>query len=111
MKWTVRVSDAARNDFDDTIEWTLERFGEHQAIHYVGVLTAALNELFSGPHQPGVKSRDDIGKGLFTLHVARRGRKGRHFLIFRVADSQEQVIEIVRLLHDAMDLPRHLSAQ
>ncbi len=57
----------------------------------------------------GAKPRDDIAKGLLTLHVARRGRKGRHFVMFRVASERgSKVIEVLRLLHDAMDLPRHL---
>jgi len=36
--------------------------------------------------------------------------KGRHFVLFRIGHDQdrEEVIEILRLLHDAMDLPRHL---
>ena len=43
-----------------------------------------------------------------TLHVARKGRKGPHFVVFRVAPSRsEQVIDVLRLLHDSMDLPRH----
>ena len=46
-----------------------------------------------------------------TLHVARKGRKGRHFVVFRVArDPDHDVIEVLRLLHDSMDLQRHLPA-
>jgi toxin ParE1/3/4 len=39
------------------------------------------------------------------LHVARRGRRGRHFLLYRAAEGQ--IIEIGRILHDQMDLQRH----
>ena len=44
-----------------------------------------------------------------VLHVARRGRQGRHFVLYR-ADSQAEtpVIDVLRLLHDSMDLPRHV---
>ena len=57
----------------------------------------------------GAKKRNDILKGIFTLHVARKGRKGRHFIMFRLGRTSEQdVIEVLRLLHDAMDLQRHL---
>jgi len=57
----------------------------------------------------GAKKRDDILKGIFTLHVARRGRKGRHFIMFRVGGaSDSDTIEVLPLLYDAMDLQRHL---
>lgn len=41
----------------------------------------ALND---GPEILGSKTRDEIGMGIRTLHVARYGRKGRHFVMFRV---------------------------
>lgn len=56
----------------------------------------------------GANVREDIGPGIHTLHVARQGRKGRHFVVFRPAP--EQTIEVLRLLHDSMDLARHMSA-
>lgn len=34
------------------------------------------------------------------------GRKGRHLVVFRFADGQ--VIDVIRLLHDSMDLAKHL---
>ena len=51
--------------------------------------------------------REDIGLGISTFHVARHGRKGRHFVVFKVAP--QQTIEVLRLLHDSMDLARHVS--
>jgi toxin ParE1/3/4 len=63
-------------------------------------------ELANGPDITGSKVRNDIMAGLRTLHVARHGRRGRHFLLFRVAKGH--IIEIGRILHDQVDLPRHL---
>jgi toxin ParE1/3/4 len=34
------------------------------------------------------------------------GRKGRHLVVFRMADAQ--AIDVIRLLHDSMDLAKHL---
>lgn len=110
MTWTVHLSDAARKDFDDIIDWTIEHFGEQQALIYAEVLAATLEELDAGLQLAGVKARADLGRGIHTLHVARHGRKSRHFVILRGADHHNQVIEVARLLHDAMDLPRHLPA-
>lgn len=107
MNWTVRLSEAARRDFAGIIDWTIERFGERQADVYAGILTATIQELLAGPGEAGARARDDIASGILTLHVARAGRKGRHFLLLRVSDK-ENAIEVVRILHDAMDLPRHV---
>lgn len=110
MTWTMRLSAAARNDFDEIVDWTVDRFGSAQATAYARSLTASISELDAGPSQPGVKERPELGKGMFTLHIARRGRKGRHFVVFRIVDQRAKILEVLRFLHDAMDLPRHLPA-
>lgn len=107
--WQVRLTAAAEADFQDILRWTLDHFGGAQALVYAETLATALESLAAGPTVIGARARDDIAKGLFTLHVARRGRKGRHFVMFRLGhDRGREVIEVLRLLHDAMDLPRHL---
>jgi toxin ParE1/3/4 len=107
--WTVRLTAAAEADFEEILRWTMDQFGEAQARIYAGTVSAALDDLTAGPTIAGAKRRDDILKGIFTLHVARRGHKGRHFVMFRVGRARgNDVIEVLRLLHDAMDLQRHL---
>ena len=107
--WTVRLTAAAEADFEEILRWTVDQFGEAQARIYAETISAALNDLAAGPTIVGARKRDDILKGIFTLHVARKGRKGRHFVMFRVGRAPErEVIEVLRLLHDAMDLQRHL---
>ena len=44
---------------------------------------APLNDLTAGPTMVGAGKRDDILKGMFTLHIVREGRKGRQFVMFR----------------------------
>lgn len=44
--------------------------------------------------------------GLRTIHGARRGRRGSHFLMYRAAPNS--MIEIARILHDRVDLRRHV---
>ncbi len=107
--WTVRLTAAAEADFEEILRSTVDQFGEAQARIYAETISAALNDLAAGPTIVGARERDDILKGIFTLHVARKGRKGRHFVMFRVGRaSDREVIEVLRLLHDAMDLQRHL---
>jgi toxin ParE1/3/4 len=107
--WTVRLTKTAESDFQSIIVWTLREFGDVQARIYADTLTAALVALTAGPATVGAKERSEIGKGIFTLHVARDGRKGRHFVLFRVGPGKHpRSIEVLRLLHDALDLPRHI---
>ena len=107
--WSVRLAAAAEADIQDILHWTVGQFGEAQARVYAETLSAALEALTAGPRVPGAKARDDIAKGLFTIHVARHGRRGRHFVVFRIGQDQgREVIEVLRVLHYAMDLPRHL---
>jgi toxin ParE1/3/4 len=108
-RWSVRLTATAENDFREILRWTLLEFGERQSRIYAETLSAALKDLAVGPSIAGVKRRDEIAKGMHSLHVARKGRKGRHFVMFRVVDTRgDAITEVLRLLHDAMDLPRHL---
>jgi toxin ParE1/3/4 len=107
--WPVRLAAAAEIDFQNIMRWTAERFGESQARAYARTLSMALEALAGGPSVSGAKARDDIARGICILHVARRGRKGRHFVVFRIGrDDSGEVIDVLRLLHESMDLPRHL---
>lgn len=104
--WAVRLAEKAEHDLLDALVWTTDQFGALQADDYLETLTLALEALADGPNIVGSKVRDDIGLGIRTLHVARLGRKGRHLVVFRFADGQ--VIDVIRLLHDSMDLAKHL---
>lgn len=106
--WRPFLSATAERDFDDILDWTKVNFGPLQLEAYRDVIRDAILELRGGPNAPGTIARDDISPGLKAMHVARRGRRGRHFVLFRVADQQTRTIEIVRLLHDARVLGRHV---
>jgi toxin ParE1/3/4 len=110
--WTVRLTKTAESDFQSIIVWTLKTFRDLQARIYADTLSAALVDLTAGPTMVGAKERSEIGKRIFTLHVARGGRKGRHFILFRVgAHKDERHIEVLRLLHEAIDLTRHIPGE
>src|SRR2546427_10993022 len=104
-RWCVRLGAAAEVDFANIFKWTAENFGARQAVVYRDTLVQAIGELADGPDAAGFKPRDEIMPGLRTLHVARHGRRGRHFLMYRTAPRR--LIEIVRSLHDRMDRDRH----
>lgn len=106
LAWQVRLASEAEQDLLDIILWTAENFGNKQAEHYAETIALAIEALHDGPDILGSKVRDEIGMGIRTLHVARQGRKGRHFVAFSV--SEGHIINILRLLHDSMDLAIHL---
>ena len=111
-RWRVRLTAAAEADFRDIIGWSAEQFGDARARAYGETIALALETLTDGPGVPGVKARDEILPGVQTLHAARRGRRARHFILFRVAKAEGgDTIEILRILHDAMDLARHLPSE
>ncbi len=105
--WTVRLGQQTGQDYVEILQWTTKTFGEGQASTYAETMALAIEALEGGPDVLGARARDDIQPGIRTLHVARQGRAGRHLVVFRVAGSD---IDVLRLLHDSMDLPRHLPA-
>ncbi len=107
-RWRVRLGAAAELDFANILKWTTEKFGARQALVYRDTLVRAIGELVEGPDIAGSKARDEIMRGLRTLRIARHGRRGRHFLMYRVVGTK--TIEIVRILHDGMELQRHIPA-
>lgn len=111
QRWTIRLAEAAGQDYQAILRWTVDNFGRAQARTYAKTLNSALQDLAQGPDVIGARLREDIGPDIHTLHVARHGRKGRHFVVFRISPSPDaSIIEVLRLLHDSMDLPRHLTA-
>jgi toxin ParE1/3/4 len=108
-EWRVRLTETVQEDFQEILLWTRDQFGLDQAWIYADTLSVALEDLCAGPGVLGVKARGEIGPNLFTLHVARKGRKGRHFVMFQaVLAHGSNVIDVLRILHDSMDLQRHL---
>ena len=105
-RWRIRLGAAAEVDFANILKWTTENFGARQSRVYRDTLVQAIRELAEGPNVVGSTARDEIMAGVRTLHVARQGRRGSHFVMYRAAPNS--TIEIVRILHDRMDLQRHV---
>jgi len=105
--WTIRLTRAAEDDFQQIIHWPAANFGRRQAGTYARTLAMPVEGLRGGPKVAGARPREEIGPGIHTLHVARRGRRGRHFVVFRTSRA-EHFIDVLRLLHDGMDLQQHL---
>lgn len=105
--WIVRSTPRADQDFAEILQWTNQTFGLRQARIYETTLLQALHALRDGSNILGSKPHDELDSGIRTLHVARNGRNGRHFILFR--ESNNNTIDVLRLLHDSMDLSNHLT--
>lgn len=108
--WNIRLTRIAEDDFQHILRWTITHFGRRQGKTYAKTLSLVLRDLSNGPDILGARQREEIGLGIYTLHVARKGRRGRHFVVFRVSHSSASpTIDVLRILHETMDLVQHLS--
>ena len=77
-----------------------------QAESYWALISDAFAELLADPRSPRSRPRDEIRPGVRTLPIARAGRPTRHLGVYRISESGD--IEVLRFLHDSMELRRHL---
>jgi len=108
VRRSIRITLSAQQDILAIRRWTRQHFGSHQARTYARTLTLALQALHDGTHIPGAKRREDLGPVIHVLHVARQGRRGAHFIVFR--QSGKHRIDVLRILHESMDLARQVEA-
>ena len=91
------LSPAAQADLESIWNYTARHWGEVQAEVYVRRIQAACEALGDGALVS--QSAENIRIGY------RRAVVGSHVLFFRF---QAGVVEIIRILHQSMDLERHL---
>jgi toxin ParE1/3/4 len=111
----VVLAPSAQRDIREALTWSQERFGKRAAARYRDLLKQAVRDIAADPERPGSQERRDLARGVRTYHLffsrdrARSDlgvvRKPRHFLVYR---RRGAVIDVVRVLHDARDLERHL---
>jgi len=104
---SVSLATAAQTDLDNIAAWTTGNFGPTQAETYIEAILDTIAELTAPTSPPRSVARDEIAKGVRTLHMRKRGRRGRHFILY--SETADEV-RIQRVLHDSMELSRHLAA-
>jgi toxin ParE1/3/4 len=104
--WRLRLGTFAELDFANILKWTTENFGPRQSQIYRDTIVGAIGEIANDPHVAGSKAHDEVMPGLWTLHIARHGRRGHHFLLYRILEGW--IIEIGRIQHDQMGVQRHM---
>jgi toxin ParE1/3/4 len=95
----VSVAAAAQTDLDNIAAWTAENSGPSQAQNDIEAVLDTIDEL-TAPKSPSRSLvRGEIAEGMRTLPMRKRGRRGRHFLLYpETADE----VKTQRVLHDSM---------
>ncbi len=112
----IRLSAAAEADVVSIFAWTEGQFGPIARQRYQALLTMALRDIASDPERPGSAARPELGPAIRSYHLRHsRERAGapegmvrtpRHLLLYRTV--MPGVVGVGRVLHDAMELERHL---
>jgi toxin ParE1/3/4 len=88
----------AIDDLNNIWDYTFEKWSETQADKYYAMLKTSCLEI--GKNSEIGKSYNEISENLLGLHV------GRHIIFYNLINKKE--IEIIRILHERMDLKNKL---
>jgi toxin ParE1/3/4 len=109
-----RLARPAQIDLESILSISAERRGAAGRQRYAAVLAAAMLQVAADPTGPLTRDRHDIRAGIRSFHLRHARRSAQtvdvkrpvHVLYHRVAAND--VIEIVRVLHERMEPRRHL---
>jgi len=110
----LRLTASARRDVANALAQSEEQFGRAARQRYRLLLEPALDDLAQDPRRPGVRADAHLPADhrLYPVRLSRarpapadRVGHPRHVVVFRLDGP---TVEVLRLLHEAMDLPRHL---
>jgi toxin ParE1/3/4 len=89
----------AIDDLNNIWEYTIEKWSEKQADKYYATIKFACKEIGENP---------DLGKEYFGINRNLLGLKsGKHIVFYHLISENE--IEVIRILHERMDLKNRLT--
>jgi toxin ParE1/3/4 len=91
---------AAASDLQSIRSYTFETWGAEQEQCYLDDLWKKFEEILADPTR--WRQREDLFPG------CRIAAQGKHVILFR---TEGAILQIVRILHSAMDFPRHLPGE
>jgi toxin ParE1/3/4 len=110
------LAPAAERDIEQILAWSHKQFGERARLRYEALLVRAIEDVLDDPKRAASHVRPEIAAAARTYHLrhsrdrakgaAGRVSQPRHFLLYRTLPDGQ--VEIGRVLHDSMDLDRHL---
>lgn len=96
--------------------WTEERFGAVARRRYEALLITGLRDIAADPERIESLARPELGDGVRSYHLRRSRKRARipegivqhprHLVLYRILAID--LVGIGRVLHDAMELDRHL---
>ncbi len=89
----------AINDLNNIWNYTFEKWSENQADMYYKTIKFACKEI--GKHRIVGKNYSGISKNLLGL------KSGKHIIFYHIISDDE--IEVLRILHERMDLKNRLT--
>ena len=95
----LKVSHAAKEDLESIWLYTVEHWSMEQADRYVNLIADGFDAILNDP-----KAGRDCGE---LRKGYRRTKVGSHLIFYRLDDA-DQEIEIVRVLHEQMDIEGRL---
>ena len=117
QRFRLEVTQAASLDIAAIAVWSSREFGVAVAHRYEALIFQALRDIERNPDRLGARVRPELAEPLLTYHLrfsrrhvpqGQQVRRPRHYVVYRVKDD---IVEILRLIHDAQDLERHLRGE
>lgn len=107
----IRLSDSAQQDITDLLAHSEAMFGPNARERYASLIVAALRD--TDDEELVTTLRPELGPDVRTWHLARSRatspgglvKRPRHLLVYRL---DGETMQVARVLHDSMDLPRHV---
>ena len=95
----LKVSEKAQKDLINIWEYTFQKWSLEQADRYFNILVHGMNEICKNP---------DLGKSYeyFRKDYFKKKKKS-HIIFFRIINNE--TIEIIRILHQKMDLHNRIT--
>ncbi|CCV04478.1 Plasmid stabilization system protein [Mesorhizobium metallidurans STM 2683] len=113
-----RLAASAEEDIVELLAYTEANFGEIARVRYERLLITALRDIAADPERPGSFARNELGGKVRSYHLRHSRERARtehgivlrprHLLLYHVARAD--LIGVGRVLHDVMELERHLPA-
>jgi len=99
-----RLTPSAEQSLIEIFIWTLENFGERQALAYQEGLISRINMIADG-NPPHPLSCAHLMQGQPGADSLSYFREGGHYVILR---ETEKMLEVLEFFHQSSNLPAHL---
>lgn len=95
-----KISKQAEIDLENIWLYTFEEWSLKQADYYLDLILDEIEYISENPKS--AKDYNELRKGYF------RSRVKSHFIFYQV-NLKEEIVEIIRILHDQMDIETHIN--